>query len=79
MWPTIASLRFDLEPFGFSVQLNGQAANLSLKGSPYWMAPEVLPLKHSLLSYVLHLSFNHAYIICYLAALAVSYADGYYH
>ncbi|XP_063947269.1 mitogen-activated protein kinase kinase kinase 5-like isoform X2 [Daucus carota subsp. sativus] len=23
-------------------QLSGQAANLSLKGSPYWMAPELI-------------------------------------
>ena len=25
----------------FVMQLSGPAANLSLKGSPYWMAPEV--------------------------------------
>lgn len=28
--------------FTFCIQLNGQSYNLSLKGSPYWMAPEVI-------------------------------------
>ncbi|KAL8117586.1 mitogen-activated protein kinase kinase kinase 5-like [Apium graveolens] len=31
-----------LADFGMAKHLNGQAANLSLKGSPYWMAPELL-------------------------------------
>ncbi|KAK8495025.1 hypothetical protein V6N12_073648 [Hibiscus sabdariffa] len=30
-----------LADFGMSKHLSGQRANLSLKGSPYWMAPEV--------------------------------------
>ncbi|GFP94551.1 mitogen-activated protein kinase kinase kinase yoda [Phtheirospermum japonicum] len=31
-----------LADFGMAKHLNGQTANLSLKGSPYWMAPELL-------------------------------------
>ncbi|XP_057975525.1 mitogen-activated protein kinase kinase kinase 5 isoform X2 [Malania oleifera] len=31
-----------LADFGMAKHLSGQAADLSLKGSPYWMAPEVL-------------------------------------
>ncbi|KAL8528649.1 hypothetical protein ACS0TY_006190 [Phlomoides rotata] len=31
-----------LADFGMAKHLNGQAANLSLKGSPYWIAPELL-------------------------------------
>ncbi|KAK1372226.1 Mitogen-activated protein kinase kinase kinase YODA [Heracleum sosnowskyi] len=31
-----------LADFGTAKHLSGQAANLSLKGSPYWMAPELL-------------------------------------
>ncbi|KAI3462771.1 hypothetical protein Pfo_019434 [Paulownia fortunei] len=31
-----------LADFGMAKHLNGQAANLSLKGSPYWLAPELL-------------------------------------
>ncbi|KAE8662858.1 Mitogen-activated protein kinase kinase kinase YODA [Hibiscus syriacus] len=31
-----------LADFGMSKHLSGQRANLSLKGSPYWMAPELL-------------------------------------
>ncbi|KAA8547223.1 hypothetical protein F0562_003913 [Nyssa sinensis] len=31
-----------LADFGMAKHLNGQVANLSLKGSPYWMAPELL-------------------------------------
>ncbi|CAK9166448.1 unnamed protein product [Ilex paraguariensis] len=31
-----------LADFGMAKHLTGQAANLSLKGSPYWMAPELL-------------------------------------
>ncbi|CAI9110120.1 OLC1v1010096C1 [Oldenlandia corymbosa var. corymbosa] len=31
-----------LADFGMAKHLNGHAANLSLKGSPYWMAPELL-------------------------------------
>ncbi|GMJ08738.1 mitogen-activated protein kinase kinase kinase 5 [Hibiscus trionum] len=31
-----------LADFGMSKHLTGQRANLSLKGSPYWMAPELL-------------------------------------
>ncbi|CAA0840928.1 mitogen-activated protein kinase kinase kinase 5 [Striga hermonthica] len=31
-----------LADFGMAKHLNGQKANLSLKGSPYWMAPELL-------------------------------------
>ncbi|XP_063937827.1 mitogen-activated protein kinase kinase kinase 5 [Daucus carota subsp. sativus] len=31
-----------LADFGMAKHLSGQAANLSLKGSPYWMAPELL-------------------------------------
>ncbi|KAK2967540.1 hypothetical protein RJ640_030411 [Escallonia rubra] len=36
-----------LADFGMAKHLTGQAANLSLKGSPYWMAPELLhPVRH---------------------------------
>ncbi|GFP99833.1 mitogen-activated protein kinase kinase kinase yoda [Phtheirospermum japonicum] len=31
-----------LADFGMAKHLNGEAANLSLKGSPYWLAPELL-------------------------------------
>ncbi|KAL1563241.1 mitogen-activated protein kinase kinase kinase [Salvia divinorum] len=31
-----------LADFGMAKHLNGQAVNLSLKGSPYWLAPELL-------------------------------------
>ncbi|KAL3525720.1 hypothetical protein ACH5RR_014092 [Cinchona calisaya] len=31
-----------LADFGMAKHLNGHSANLSLKGSPYWMAPELL-------------------------------------
>ncbi|XP_026398216.1 mitogen-activated protein kinase kinase kinase 5-like isoform X3 [Papaver somniferum] len=31
-----------LADFGMAKHLNGHAANLSMKGSPYWMAPEVI-------------------------------------
>ncbi|KAJ8544879.1 hypothetical protein K7X08_017462 [Anisodus acutangulus] len=31
-----------LADFGMAKHLNGNSANLSLKGSPYWMAPELL-------------------------------------
>ncbi|CAA2981278.1 mitogen-activated protein kinase kinase kinase 5-like isoform X2 [Olea europaea var. sylvestris] len=31
-----------LADFGMAKHMTGQAANLSLKGSPYWMAPELL-------------------------------------
>ncbi|XP_042059563.1 mitogen-activated protein kinase kinase kinase 5-like [Salvia splendens] len=31
-----------LADFGMAKHMNGQTANLSLKGSPYWMAPELL-------------------------------------
>ncbi|KAL3813594.1 hypothetical protein ACJIZ3_014862 [Penstemon smallii] len=31
-----------LADFGMAKHLNGQTANLSLKGSPYWLAPELL-------------------------------------
>ncbi|KAL3526752.1 hypothetical protein ACH5RR_011408 [Cinchona calisaya] len=31
-----------LADFGMAKHLNGHAANLSLKGSPYWMAPELM-------------------------------------
>lgn len=34
-----------LADFGMAKHLNGQAGHLSLKGSPYWMAPELLQLE----------------------------------
>ncbi|XP_047262354.1 mitogen-activated protein kinase kinase kinase 5 isoform X3 [Capsicum annuum] len=56
-----------LADFGMAKHLNGHSANLSLKGSPYWMAPEVLPSIARFSNYVV--SLPTAYVFCFLQLL----------
>ena len=74
--PSVFILSFSIIGFKvwFVMHLSGPAANLSLKGSPYWMAPEV-PSYSINVSVRAHPMASHTNIV-FPAALTVCDAEG---